>query len=344
MKKILLILLAMILVGGIAGALLIGRGGTLPAGGPPVEILIPPGATFDAVVDTLRARGLVGNPLLFKAYGRIKGADREIRSGPYSFGPGTPWSDLLYDLTTGRVLTETLVIPEGFRLTQMAPRIGAITGLPPDTVLARLTADSADVDWGVPGPGLEGYLFPDSYQVAQGAPLPDVLRAMVDRYHLFWTPEREAEREAMGMTEAEVVTLASIVQAEARLTGEMPIIASVYHNRLARGQLLQADPTVLYALGGYRPRLLYAAMDSVAEHPYNTYTYPGLPPGPIGAPGEMALDAALNPAETAFLYFVARPDGTHVFSETLAEHNRAVAQLRPDWERYRREQAGPGEG
>jgi UPF0755 protein len=344
MKKLSLILLVVTLVGGVAGVLLIGRGGSAPPAGPPVEIVIPPGASFDAVVDTLRARGLVGTPRIFKAYGRLKGADREIRSGPYAFVPGTPWSQILYDLTTGRVLTETLVIPEGFRLAQMAPRIGAVTDLEADTVLARLTGDSTDVEWGVPGPGLEGYLFPDSYRVAQGAPLSDVLRAMVDRYRLFWTPEREAARVVLGMTEAEVVTLASIVQAEARVTGEMPIIASVYHNRLARGQLLQADPTVLYALGGYRSRLLYAAMDSVAEHPYNTYTYPGLPPGPIGAPGEMALDATLDPAETAFLYFVARPDGTHVFSETLAEHNRAVAELRPGWERYRREQAGPGEG
>ena len=135
-----------------------------------------------------------------------------------------------------------------------------------------------------------------------------------------------------------LVTLASIVQAEARTPDEMPVIASVYHNRLARGQLLQADPTVLYALGGHRTRLLFAAMDSVADHPYNTYTHAGLPPGPIGSPGTAALDATLNPAQTDFYYFVARPDGTHVFSRTLAEHNQAVARLRDEWARYRREQ------
>jgi len=124
------------------------------------------------------------------------------------------------------------------------------------------------------------------------------------------------------------VTLASIVQAEARRADEMPRIASVYHNRLRLGWLLQADPTVLYALGGPRPRLLFAAIDSVADNPYNTYRQPGLPPGPIGAPGEAALEAALHPAAEPYLYFVARLDGTHVFTRTLAEHNRAVAESR----------------
>jgi len=299
---------------------------------------VPSGASFQEVVDTLQSRGLVGKPWFFRAYARWKGADTEIRAGEYSFSPGTPWALLIRDLTEGRVLTETLTIPEGFRLTQIAPRLGDITGLAGDSVLAFLLADSGEVRWGVPGPGLEGYLFPESYWIARGAPLDRIVGAMVGQYKAFWTPERVARREAIGMTEREVVTLASIVQAEARVPGEMTLIASVYHNRLARGQLLQADPTVLYALGGHRDRLLYAAMDSVADHPYNTYTHPGLPPGPIGAPGAEALDAALNPAATDFYYFVAQVDGTHVFSRTLEEHNQAVARLRGQWEEYRREQ------
>lgn len=314
---------------------------------PPIQIMVPPGATFEEIVDTLESRGLVGKPFVFRAYARWNKADTKIRAGAYSIRPGTSWSGLLEILTTGRVMLETLTIPEGFRLTQIAPRVGEITGLTSDSVLAVLLADSSERRWGVPGPGLEGYLFPDTYWIAQGAPLDSVLGAMIQRYREFWIPERVTRREALGMTEREVVTLASIVQAEARVEGEMPLIASVYHNRLGRGQLLQADPTVLYALDGHRERLLYAAMDSVADHPYNTYTQPGLPPGPIGAPGERALEAALDPAETDFYYFVARPDGSHVFSATLAEHNRNVARLRPDWERFRREQEearGQGQG
>jgi UPF0755 protein len=316
-----------------------------PPNGTPAEITVPAGATFTEIVDTLEARGIVRKAGLFKAYARLKGLDREVRSGQYSFPQPTPWSRILRDLTEGRVLTEPLTIPEGFTLKQMAPRIAEITGLPEDSVLAELTSPSAELEWNVPGPGLEGYLFPDTYRLAPGAPLREVLGAMVVRYQEVWTSERVAARVALGMSEGEVVTLASIVQAEARLGEEMPIIASVYHNRLHRGQALQADPTVLYALGGPRARLLYAAMDSVADHPYNTYTHAGLPPGPIGAPGLAALDAALSPAETEYFYFVAHPDGTHIFSSTLTQHNRAVAETRVEWDRLRREERqGQGEG
>ena len=241
-----------------------------PPDGQTETFTVPSGASFGSVVDTLHQRGFVGHPSLFRTYARLKGADRRIRSGPYALVPGTPWSEILTTLTEGRVLTETMTIPEGFRLSQMAPRIAAITNLDPDTILARLTNDDMDLRWEVPGPGLEGYLFPDSYRFAQGVPLTTVTQAMVARYHAFWTPERVARRDTLGLTEGEVVTLASIIQAEARAREEMPRISAVYHNRLDRGQLLQADPTVLYALGGYRPRLLYAAMDSVADHPYNT--------------------------------------------------------------------------
>lgn len=310
--------------------------------GPPVELTVPTGATFREVVDTLQAKGLVGMPRLFRVFARLRGDDRQVRAGDYAFPSDASWSRVLDDLTVGRVLTEPLTIPEGFTLKQMVPRIAAITGLEEDPVSAVLEADSLGEALGVPGPGLEGYLFPDTYRFAAGAPLQEVLGAMTDRYHEAWTPERVARRQEMGLTEREAVTLASIVQAEARFQEEMPMIASVYRNRLERNYLLQADPTVLYALGGSRPRLLYAAMDSVADDPYNTYTHPGLPPGPIGAPGAAALDAVLEPAETNFLYFVARPDGTHVFSQTLEEHNRAVADARQEWDAYRKEQNAGG--
>jgi UPF0755 protein len=308
-----------------------------PPEGPPVELTVPPGAPFREVVDTLHARGLVSRPGLFRVYARLREYDRRVRAGQYAFPPGASWSRLLTDLTAGRVVTETLTIPEGFTLKQMAPRIALITRMDADSVLDLLRRDSMDARWAVPGPGLEGYLFPDTYRFAPGVPLAEVLRAMVSRYREVWTPDRETLMDSLGLTEGEVVTLASIVQAEARLQDEMPLVASVFHNRLSLGYPLQADPTVLYALGGSRPRLLYAAMDSVADNPYNTYTHPGLPPGPIGAPGLAALDAVLDPADSDFLYFVAHPDGSHVFSRTLSEHNRAVAEMRRLLERLRRE-------
>ncbi len=146
---------------------------------------------------------------------------------------------------------------------------------------------------------------------------------MVERYRAAWTAGRIARLEELDMSENELITLASIIQAEARRVGEMPTISAVYHNRLRLGYRLQADPTVLYALGGRRERLLFAAIDSVADNPYNTYTQRGLPPGAIGAPGEAAIHAALYPTEESYLYFVARPDGSHIFTKSLEEHNRA---------------------
>jgi UPF0755 protein len=220
-----------------------------------------------------------------------------------------------------------MTIPEGFTVAQMVPRIAEATGATPDSVEALLADPELESELGVPGPGVEGYLFPDTYLFAGGVPVSEVLRAMAERYHAVWTPERRARLAELGMTEQEVVTLASIVQAEARRMEEMPRIAGVYHNRLELGWLLEADPTVLYALGGYRERLLYAAIDSVADNPYNTYRQGGLPPGPIGAPGEAAIDATLHPRDD-YLFFVARPDGSHVFTRSLAEHNQARADIR----------------
>lgn len=305
-----------------------------------VVFTIPSGASFGDVTDTLSARGLVGAPGVFAVYARLRGDDRQIKAGRYQVPADASWGDLLETLATGRVATEPITIPEGFRLPQMAPRIADLSGVAEDSVMALLEDSSAHEVYGVPGPGLEGYLFPDTYRFAPGVPPSRVLEVMIQRYRSMWTRERRARLDSLGMTERELVTLASIIQAEARRVDEMPRIASVYHNRLDRGWLLQADPTVLYALGGPRERLLYAAIDSVQDDPYNTYTQPGLPPGPIGAPGEAALEAALHPADEDFLFFVARPDGTHVFTRTLAEHNRAKAESRRAWDSLERSGEG----
>ncbi len=296
--------------------------------GAPMEFTIPPGASFEEVTDTLSARGLIGIRAIFELRARLAGADTQIRSGRYRVREGIGPAPLLERLTEGRVVTVAITIPEGFTLTGIAPRVAAVTGGDPDSVLAVLAADSAHLEWDVPGPGLEGYLFPDTYRFAEGTPLDAVIGEMVETYRAFWTPARRRALDSVGLGEREIVTLASIVEAEATFVDEMPTIASVYRNRLADGWPLQADPTVLYALGGTRERLLFAMIDSVADHPYNTYAHPGLPPGPIGAPGEAALEAALEPADTDFYYFVADAEGRHVFSRTLAEHNAAAAEFR----------------
>ena len=295
--------------------------------GSPVVVMVPAGATLAQVADTLSERGVIRGRPFFVGVATLLRADRRIKAGAYELRERSSWAVALGALTRGQVITETVTLPEGFTLAQMAPRIAVLSGVPTDTVTAAMNAPGLEAALGVPGPGLEGYLFPDTYRFARGVSPRVVLVAMAARYRGIWTPERRARLDSLDMTEGELITLASIVQAEARRVEEMPRIAGVYHNRLRRGMLLQADPTVLYALGGHRPRLLFAAIDSVADHPYNTYTQSGLPPGPIGAPGERAIDAALNPTDD-YLYFVAQPDGSHVFTRSLAEHNRAVSRAR----------------
>ena len=302
----------------------------------PVEFMIPSGASFDQVIDTLVARDLVTFPVGFKALARIRGDDRRLRAGGYQVPGDVGWLPLLDHLVEGRVVTVPMTIPEGFTLLQIAPRLAELTGIPLQQVEARLKEPDAAVEWEVPGPTLEGYLFPDTYRFAPGVSLDSVIQEMIDRYRSFWTQARRSRAETIGFSEKDVATLASIVQGEARRSEEMPTISGVFHNRLEIGYLLQADPTVQYALGARRERLLFSDIESVAEHPYNTYTQPGLPPGPIGAPGEAALLAALDPAEVEYLYFVARPDGSHIFTRSLQQHNRARIDARREWDALER--------
>lgn len=296
--------------------------------GEPVLIEIPAGATSPQIAALLEANGVVGNARLFDVYIRLRGADRSLKAGVYALETGSSMGDALRRLTRGEVETVAVTIPEGFQIIDMAGRLAEITGLDSTSVVEFLRSDSLVQRLGVPGPTVEGYLFPDTYRFARGVSIDLVARTMVDRYREVWTPARLARLQETAMTEREVVTLASIVQAEARQVTEMPRIAGVYHNRLRENWLLQADPTVLYALGGYRARLLYAAIDSVQDNPYNTYSNRGLPPGPIASPGERAIDATLSPEEHDYMFFVAQPDGFHSFSRTLGEHNSAKEEAR----------------
>jgi len=303
-------------------------GGEPPEDAEPLRVRIPAGASFAQVADSLAAKDLVRAPFFFRLYARILGVDDEVKSGTYAFRPGTGWKEMLEDLRLGRVLTFRLVIPEGWDLQRIAPRLANLTGASADSVLALLADTAQAARFGVPGPTLEGYLYPATYTFPVDAPLDSVIANLVSVYKAIWTPARRARADSIGMSEREVVTLASIIEKEARIRSEMPLISAVYHNRLRIGYPLQADPTVQYALGRHRARLLYADIDSVADHPYNTYRNPGLPPGPIASPSVEAVEAALYPADADYLYFVARPDGSHVFTRSLAEHNRAKVEVR----------------
>lgn len=299
--------------------------------GPAVRVTVPRGASFSAVADTLASHDIIGSPFVFKLYARVRGAAGSIQAGTYAFPQDANWDQLLDDLEHGRVLVDKLVIPEGWTAQRIANDIARITSVSADSVLNVLLDTASAARFDVPGPTLEGYLYPATYTLPVNAPLDSVLRWITERYRQAWTPARQARADSIDMTQREVVTLASIVEAEAKHREEMGRISSVYHNRLDRNYPLQADPTVQYALGTHQKRLLFAHIDSVSDNPYNTYTRSGLPPGPIGSASEAAIDAALHPDSTRYFYFVADPSGHHTFTRTLTEHNQAVAAARRLW-------------
>jgi UPF0755 protein len=298
--------------------------------GPVLPVQVPPGASFGQITDTLETRGIVKYAPVFQLYARISGADARVRPGTYGFKKGQSWKSILEDFREGRVMTAKLVVPEGFSLDKIARRIAEVSKRDSAKILDMLIDSTAAKKYGVPGPTLEGYLYPATYDFPIGANPDTVIKRMVSVYKRYWTPKRQARADSMKMSQREVITLASIIEKEAKRAQEMPTISSVYHNRLRIKMGLQADPTVQYALGSHRARLLYRDIRAAKDNPYNTYVIRGLPPGPIGSPSERAIDAALYPAQTKYLYFVARPDGTHIFTTSLNEHNRAKGLVRAE--------------
>lgn len=293
-----------------------------------VQVHIPEGAGALEIGKRLHRSGLVDHPRLFAAFARLTGAEGRLKSGDYAFRPGQSWSSILGAIERGEVITVPVTIPEGFTLDRIAPRLAEVTGVTPDSVLRAARNPALARRLQLPGPTLEGYLFPETYRFARGISLGRAFETMARRFHGFWGPEERSLADSLGLSLREVTTLASIVEREARLPEERRIIAGVFLNRLERGMPLQADPTVRYALGSWEGRLLYRDIQAVADDPYNTYTHRGLPPGPIASPGAGSLRAVLRPADVPYLYFVARPDGSHVFTTTQREHVRAKNRIR----------------
>src|SRR5690242_5436365 len=294
--------------------------------GAPVRVIVPRGASFGQAADSLASTGVIGSRKLFTLYGRLTGGDRNIKPGTYLLKHGTPWTAIISALNGGHGLVNTVTIPEGWTISQIAPALAKTLKVPVDSVTAavRDTAMLARLD--IPNSTLEGYLFPDTYAFPIGTTARQAVREMVYSFERRWRPAWDSAATAMKINRNDLVTMASIVEKEARVPEERPVIAAVYYNRLRRGMLLQADPTVQYALGHHVGRVLYK--DLAIQSPYNTYVNKGLPPGPIASPGVASLAAAANPANVQYLYFVATPDGHHEFRMTSEQHANAVRQVR----------------
>lgn len=290
------------------------------------RVTVPSGASMRLAADSLEAAGVIGSARAFRWYARLTGRDRNIKAGMYLLDRGASWNEVIDALVSGKGIVLTLMIPEGWDLKAIVPAIAGVMKVPAPA-LDSATHDTALIRrLGIPIQTLEGYLFPETYLLPEGTPAPPIVSRLVAEFERRWKPEWNGQLERIGMTRHQVVTLASIIEKEARVATERPIISAVYHNRLKRGMLLQADPTVLYALGRHAARVLYRDLE--VKSPYNTYRNVGLPPGPIASPGIASIEAALFPADVPFLYFVAHPDGHHEFRATLREHNEAVRQMR----------------
>jgi UPF0755 protein len=291
-------------------------------------VTIPRGATFSQAVDSLAARGVIGHPGWFRLYARARGLPGALKSGIYTFRADEGWREIVTTLKTGRGVETRFTVLEGMMAFEIAERARVWLRIPPDSFFAAVKDTALQRELGIrPNPaGVEGYLYPTTYTVPVGIRARDLVRVMTHEFIERWPPEWDARLTQMGMTRHEVVTLASIIEAEVRYRPDRPYVSAVYHNRLKRGIALQADPTVIYAHGRRLKRVWERNLR--IRSPYNTYLHPGLPPGPISQPSDSSLYAALDPAPVGFLYFVAQPDGKHIFSATYAEHLAAIRRVR----------------
>jgi UPF0755 protein len=302
--------------------------------GPPVRVVVPQGASFRMAADSLAKAGVINAPTLFRLYAKLQGGDRKIRAGTYLLRRGSSWNGVLTALREGKGLMLTVTVPEGFTLSQIVPLVARILEVPPDSVIAA-ARDTAHLHrLGVPTPTLEGYLFPDTYMFLPRTPARVAVGAMVRRFEQVWRPEWTARLDTLGMTQHQVITLASIVEREAKRPDERPVIAGVYRNRLRAGMRLEADPTVQYARGIHTNRVLFKDLD--VDSPYNTYKHAGLPPGPIASPGAASLRAALYPADVPYKFFVAYPDGRHEFTVNFTQHTEARRKALREWDALER--------
>ncbi|HWP42439.1 MAG TPA: endolytic transglycosylase MltG [Blastocatellia bacterium] len=303
-------------------------------------ITIEHGMGTQSIINRLAQAGIVPNPTPLKIYLRLTGRASQLKAGDYKFqSPITPL-EAIEKIRRGEVHLERVTIPEGFNRFDIAETLAARTGKATEEEFLRLMEDQTPVLQFAPqARNLEGYLFPDTYSYSTKTTPKELIRAMVARFNEVFTPEWRARATALGMTIHQVVTLASIIEEEARVPEERPLISSVFVNRLKRGIPLASDPTFIYAsiLAGDYDGNPNQPRHRLRDSPYNTYRYAGLPPGPIASPGRASIEAALYPVESDYLYFVVSgTEGRHKFSRTASEHDQAVEEYR----RLQREMRG----
>lgn len=302
--------------------------------GRPVTVEVPAGAGTTQIADLLAASGVIDNATMFRLRARVLGIDGTLKSGAYEFETGMSYEAVEARLVAGPPLAYTTVtIPEGFTAEQIGARLERDAGIPADEFVAlalggadRFAGEHPYLGDAYAG-SLEGYLFPKTYRIVDGATAAEVIELMLDQFDREFASIERSDPPASTLSTGEFVTLASMIEREARLAEERPLVASVIYNRLAAGMRLQVDATIEYVIKADRPRLL--ERDLAVESPYNTYRNAGLPPGPIASPGLASLRAAAVPSDTDYLYYVLTgTDGSHTFTVTYEEFLQAKERSR----------------
>lgn len=342
MKRLLVITASLLVLAGLAAGFWVYRSLGQPYRGfsdAEVFVEIPPGSSTASMANRLTAAGVVPNTLAFRAAVWVRKAGRRLQAGEYRFDRAATPIEVVDRIARGDVYLRTITFREGLTIRQMAALFEE-KGFGPAQEFASAAANPERIRALDPqARDLEGYLFPDTYALPRRATAETLVDRMVVEFEKVLAPDLRARATARGLSVRELVTLASIVEKETGTPEERPLVAAVYTNRLRIGMGLQCDPTVIYALeraGRYDGNIRRG--DLTIDSPYNTYRYPGLPPGPIAAPGRASLEAAASPASVSYLYFVSRNDGSHVFASTLDEHNRNVRQFQIQYFRDKRAQ------
>lgn len=307
-------------------------------------ISIEQGTGTQAIIARLSAAGIVNHPTALKLYLRLTGQAAGLKAGDYKFASPISPIQAIDKIRRGEVYLERVTIPEGYNRFEIAETLASKTGKATAEEFLRIMDDQTPIENIAPeARDLEGYLFPDTYNYSSKTTAEDLVHAMVNRFEEVFTPEWTARASQLGMTIHQIVTLASIIEKEAKVPDERPLMASVFYNRLKLKMALGSDPTFIYAaiLAGDYDGNPNQPRHRARLSPYNTYLVPGLPPGPIASPGRASLEATLYPDNTDYLYFVVNgTNGRHKFSRTAAEHDLAVQEYRSQQRELRQQQPG----
>ena len=280
------------------------------------------GYTMKKISEELAASRIIRNATLFSLHARLESADEKIQAGSYRFSDGMTPVEILAKLVNGDVFEVRFSVPEGYSIFQIGELLEKRKIVPKESFLRQCFNRTLLNELEIPTKSVEGFLSPRTYTIRPDTDAKALIKEMVSQFRATYNLKFADRARCLGLSELEVLTLASMIDKEAVVPAERPLIASVFHNRLKRNMPLQSDPTSVYGIRAFAGKI--SKQDILRDTPYNTYRIKGLPPGPIGNPGEESIEAVLFPAQTQYLYFVARKDGTHQFSTILAEHNRAV--------------------